>query len=56
MTMLDSNRAKSMLAKINCNVSEISKMVIWGNHVSTMYPDFENALYKNLLLKRQSQI
>ena len=38
MTMLDSNRAKSMLAKkINCNVSEISKMVIWGNHSPTMY-------------------
>ena len=52
MTMLDSNRAKSMLAKkINCNVSEISKMVIWGNHSPTMYPDFENALYKNSSVK-----
>ena len=45
MTMLDSNRAKSMLAKkISCNISEIKKMIIWGNHSPTMYPDFENAM------------
>ena len=48
MTMLDSNRAKSMLAKkLSCNVSEIKKMIIWGNHSPTMYPDFENALKGN---------
>jgi len=48
MTMLDSNRAKSMLAKkLSCNVSEIKKMIIWGNHSPTMYPDFENALKDN---------
>ena len=48
MTMLDSNRAKSMLAKkISCNISEIKKMIIWGNHSPTMYPDFENAMINN---------
>ena len=48
MTMLDSNRAKSMLAKkISRNISEIKKMIIWGNHSPTMYPDFENAMINN---------
>ena len=45
MTMLDSNRAKSILAKkTNNNVSDIKNMIIWGNHSPTMYPDIENAL------------
>ena len=45
MTMLDSNRAKSMLAKkLLCNVSEIKKMIIWGNHSPTMFPDYSNTL------------
>ena len=44
MTALDANRAKSMLAKkLSCNVSEIKKMIIWGNHSPTMYPDPYNA-------------
>jgi malate dehydrogenase len=42
MTMLDENRAKAQLAKkANCNVGDIN-IAIWGNHSSTMYPDFEN--------------
>mgnify|MGYP003324072080 CR=1 FL=1 len=45
MTMLDSNRAKSILAKkTNNNVSDIKNMIIWGNHSPTMYPDIENAM------------
>ena len=45
MTMLDSNRAKSILSKkTNKNISEITNMIIWGNHSPTMYPDSENAL------------
>ena len=45
MTMLDSNRAKSILAKkTNNNVSNVKNMIIWGNHSPTMYPDSENAL------------
>jgi malate dehydrogenase len=42
MTMLDENRAKAQLAKkADCNVGEVN-IAIWGNHSSTMYPDFEN--------------
>ena len=45
MTMLDSSRAKSVLAKkTNVNVDQVSNMVIWGNHSPTMYPDIENAV------------
>ena len=45
MTMLDSNRAKSILAKkTNNSVSDIKNMIVWGNHSPTMYPDIENAL------------
>jgi malate dehydrogenase len=41
MTMLDENRAKSFLAKkFGCNVRDIN-IGIWGNHSSSMYPDFE---------------
>ena len=45
MTMLDSSRAKSVLAKkTNVNVDDVSNMIIWGNHSPTMYPDIENAI------------
>ena len=45
MTMLDSSRAKSVLAKkTNVNVDDISNMIIWGNHSPTMYPDIDNAI------------
>lgn len=44
MTMLDENRAKAQLAiKAKVNVGQITNMAIWGNHSSTMVPDFENA-------------
>lgn len=40
MTRLDHNRALSQLAeKTNSHVNDIKKMVIWGNHSSTQYPD-----------------
>ena len=45
MTRLDENRAKSALAeKAGCHSRDITKLAIWGNHSSTLYPDFENAL------------
>ena len=45
MTMLDSSRARSVLSKkLNTGIGEISKMIIWGNHSPTMYPDFENVV------------
>lgn len=44
MTRLDENRAKAQLAiKAGVHVSDITNMVIWGNHSSTQYPDFYNA-------------
>ena len=44
MTRLDENRAKAQLAKkAGVAVSDVSNMVIWGNHSSTQYPDFYNA-------------
>jgi len=55
MTMLDSSRARSVLSKkLNLGIEDISKMIIWGNHSPTMYPDFENIvsngeLGKNLI-------
>jgi malate dehydrogenase len=44
MTMLDQNRAKTQLAKkAGVDVTAVSNVAIWGNHSSTMYPDFANA-------------
>jgi malate dehydrogenase len=44
MTMLDQNRAKTQLAqKAKVDVNQVSNIAIWGNHSSTMYPDFYNA-------------
>lgn len=45
MTRLDENRAKFQLAKkAGISVENIENMIIWGNHSTTMYPDFENAI------------
>ena len=50
MTMLDSNRAKSIISKkTNTNIDDINNMIIWGNHSPTMYPDAENVLISNEL-------
>jgi len=44
MTRLDHNRALAQLAgKIQTHHSNITKMVIWGNHSSTQYPDIRFA-------------
>ncbi len=44
MTALDENRAKAQLAqKAGVGVGEVTNLAIWGNHSTTMYPDFENA-------------
>ena len=44
MTLLDENRARTQLArKASVDVSAVTNMAIWGNHSSTMYPDFFNA-------------
>lgn len=44
MTRLDQNRAATQLAqKAGVAVTEISDLIIYGNHSPTMYPDFFNA-------------
>ena len=44
MTRLDQNRAVSMLAvRADVDVSEVSRMIIFGNHSPTMFPDYFNA-------------
>ena len=43
MTRLDHNRALTQLAlKTNSKVTDIKKLVVWGNHSPTMYPDIRN--------------
>src|SRR5947209_5086110 len=43
MTRLDQNRARSLLAaKAGTRVRDVKKLAIWGNHSTTLYPDFTN--------------
>ena len=45
MTTLDELRARSQLAKkAGVDVTEISRVAIWGNHSTTQYPDFHHAV------------
>jgi malate dehydrogenase len=45
MTRLDHNRALAQLAaKTGVHHTRIKKMIIWGNHSSTQYPDLHQAL------------
>lgn len=44
MMRLDHNRSLSQLAeKTNSHTTKIEKMVVWGNHSSTQYPDLSYA-------------
>ena len=44
MTRLDHNRALAQLAdKTGTHVTDIKRVVIWGNHSSTQYPDLHHA-------------
>ncbi|HQT65999.1 MAG: malate dehydrogenase [Rhodospirillales bacterium 20-60-12] len=44
MIRLDHNRALSMLsAKAAVPVADIEKLIVWGNHSPTMYPDYRLA-------------
>jgi len=48
MTRLDENRAKTQLAKkAGVDVTAVTNLAVWGNHSSTMYPDFFNAKIQN---------
>jgi malate dehydrogenase len=45
MTRLDHNRALSQLAeKTGKHVNDIQRMIIWGNHSATQYPDLSHCL------------
>jgi malate dehydrogenase len=47
MVRLDHNRAMSQLAeKTAAHNTDIAKMIIWGNHSSTQYPDLHHATVK----------
>jgi len=47
MTRLDHNRALSQLAeKTGSHVNDIQKMIIWGNHSATQYPDINHCFVK----------
>jgi malate dehydrogenase len=44
MVRLDHNRALSQLAeKTGAHVTELRKVIIWGNHSATQYPDLHHA-------------
>ena len=44
MTRLDHNRAMAQLAqKTDKHVSDVQRMIIWGNHSATQYPDINHA-------------
>ena len=52
MLRLDHNRAVSQLAaKTGKAVSSIEKMIVWGNHAPTMYPDYRFATIDGQSLK-----
>ncbi|MGA8278813.1 MAG: malate dehydrogenase [Rhodanobacteraceae bacterium] len=48
MLRLDHNRALSLLAeKTRAHSTDIKKVIIWGNHSSTQYPDIHHATIKD---------
>jgi len=52
MLRLDHNRALSQLAiKAGVDVAGIEKLVVWGNHSPTMYPDYRFATVAGASLK-----
>jgi malate dehydrogenase len=52
MVRLDHNRAISQLAaKTGASVNDIDKVIIWGNHSSTQYPDLSHATVKGQAAK-----
>jgi malate dehydrogenase len=47
MTRLDHNRGIAQIAEnVNCQVTDITRFAIWGNHSATQYPDVTHALIK----------
>jgi malate dehydrogenase len=53
MMRLDHNRAVAQLAtKVAAQVSDVTKMGVWGNHSPTMYPDLFHAEVKGVQAAR----
>ncbi len=51
MLRLDHNRALSQIsAKTGTKVADIEKLIVWGNHSPTMYPDYRFAKAKGAAL------
>jgi malate dehydrogenase len=49
MTRLDHNRAVAQLAAgTGAHVTDIARMVIWGNHSATQYPDIHHATVRGV--------
>ena len=54
MLRLDHNRALSQLAgKAGVPVGDIDKLIVWGNHSPTMYPDYRFATAGGVSLKNK---
>jgi malate dehydrogenase len=54
MTRLDHNRAVAQLAqKTQAAVTDVRRMIIWGNHSSTQYPDISHCLVKGQAARSQ---
>ena len=48
MMRLDHNRALGQLAqKTNTHVNDIGRMIVWGNHSATQYPDISHCTVKS---------
>jgi malate dehydrogenase len=49
MTRLDHNRAIAQLAaKTGAHVTDVARMIIWGNHSATQYPDIHHATVRGV--------
>jgi malate dehydrogenase len=49
MTRLDHNRAVALLAaKTGAHVTDVNRMIIWGNHSATQYPDIHHATVRGV--------
>lgn len=52
MMRLDHNRAMSQIAdKLGCHSTQVEKVVVWGNHSSTQYPDISYATADGKVVK-----
>src|SRR6201999_2164968 len=52
MVRLDHNRAISQIAaKTGAAVTDVDKIIIWGNHSATQYPDISHATVKGASAK-----